>query len=82
MEFTLGHPYGIRPVTGPAGSTREGVMAVPGAMAAPGHGTQAVVPRPLAATKHTAPLAGLPSGADLMRRAPPMTGGEEHRHAG
>src|SRR6266446_4201902 len=31
-------------------------------------------PRPLAASRHTTPLAGLPSGADLMRRTPLMPG--------
>jgi hypothetical protein len=32
--------------------------------------------RSLAAPRHTTPLAGLPSGADLMRRTPLMPGGE------
>ena len=34
-------------------------------------------PRPLAASRHTTPLAGLPRGADLMRRTPLRPGGEE-----
>ena len=32
--------------------------------------------RPLVASRHTTPLAGLPSGADLMRRTPLRPGGE------
>jgi hypothetical protein len=32
--------------------------------------------RPVAATRHTTPLAGRPSGADLMRRTPLRPGGE------
>ena len=51
-------------------------MAVPGASAAPEYSLQAVAPRPLAATRHTTPLIGLPSGADLMRRTPLRAGGE------
>ena len=39
-------------------------------------------PRPLAATRHTTPLAGRPSGADLMRRTPLRPGGEEILPAG
>jgi hypothetical protein len=33
-------------------------------------------PRPLAASRHTTPLAGLSSGAELMRRTPLRPGGE------
>jgi hypothetical protein len=33
-------------------------------------------PGPLAALRHTTPLAGLPSGANLMRRTPLRPGGE------
>jgi len=33
-------------------------------------------PRLLAASRHTTPLAGLPSSADLMRRTPLRPGGE------
>ena len=51
-------------------------MAVLGAAAAPEDSRQAVDPRPLAATRHTTPLRGLPSGADLMRRTPLRAGGE------
>ena len=75
MEFTPGSPHVIRPVAGPAGPPREGVMGVPGAATASGHCPPAVVPRPLAATRHTTPLAGLPSCSALMRRAPPMAAG-------
>ena len=66
----------MRPVTGAAGPTRAGVMAGHGAATAPEHCRQAVDPRPLAATRHTTPLRGLPSGADLMRHTPLRAGGE------
>ena len=56
-------------------------MAVPGAVSALGHGNQAVVPCPLVATRHKAPLTGLPTHAVLMRRAPLMACREEHPHA-
>jgi hypothetical protein len=49
---------------------------MPGISAAPEYYLQAVDPRPLAATRHTTPLIGLPSGADLMRRTPLRAGGE------
>src|SRR5262244_3314909 len=38
--------------------------------------------RPLAVPRHTTPLVGLPSGANLMRRTPPRIGGEEPLPAG
>src|SRR4029453_13429460 len=38
--------------------------------------------RPLAVSRHTTPLVGLPSGAHLMRRTPPRLGGEEPLPAG
>jgi hypothetical protein len=38
--------------------------------------------RPLAATRHTTPLAGLPRGAALMQRTPPRPCGEEPLPAG
>src|SRR5262249_24470746 len=76
MEFTWGSPSVMRPVTGTADPTRAGAMAVPGAAAAPEYSLQAVAPRPRAAPRHTTPLRGLPSGADLMRRTPLRAGGE------
>ena len=72
----LGPPPVMRPVPGSADPTRAGAMAVPGTSAAPEYSLQAVDPRPLAATRHTTPLIGLPSGADLMRRTPLRAGGE------
>ena len=72
----MGPPSVMRPVTGSADPTRAGAMAVPSASAAPEYALQAVDPRPLAAPRHTTPLAGLPSGVDLMRRTPLMPGGE------
>jgi hypothetical protein len=82
MEFTLGHPRDIRPGTGPAGPPYERAMGMPGTVTAPRHGTQAVVPRPLAATRHTASLTGLPHYVVLMRRAPLLVCWEERPHAG
>src|SRR4029453_17288469 len=76
MEFTWGPPSVMRPVTGSADSTRAGALAVPGASAAPEYSLQAVAPRPLAATRHTTPLIGLPRGADLMQRTPRRADGE------
>ena len=73
---SIGGASVMRPVTGSAGPTLEGAMAVRGALAAPEQCSQAVVLRPLAATRHTTPLAGLPSDADLMRRTSLMPGGE------
>lgn len=37
---------------------------------------------PLAASRHTTPLVGLPRGANFMRRTPPRIGGEEPLPAG
>src|SRR4029450_11828680 len=82
MEFTWGPPSVMRPVTGSADPTRAGAMAVPGASAAPEYSLQAVAPRPLATIRHTTPLLGLPSGADLMRRTPLRAGGERLSHRG
>ena len=47
-----------------------------------GQGTQAMVPRPLVATRHTASLTSLPTHAVVMRRAPLRVCKEEHPHAG
>src|SRR5512134_1531196 len=38
--------------------------------------------RPLAVSRHTPPLVGLPSGAHLLRRTPSRRGGEEPLPAG
>ena len=76
MEFTWGRPSVMLPVTGSADPTRAGALAMPGASAAPEYSLQVVAPRPLAATRHTTPLRGLPRGADLMQRTPLRAGGE------
>ena len=72
----LRHPASDRPCQPHC----EGAMAVPGAVSALGHGTRPLCP-PLVATRHTAPLTGLPTHAVLMRRAPLMACREEHPHA-
>jgi hypothetical protein len=50
----------MRPVTGSAGSTLEGAMAVRGALGRPGAMLTGRCPRPLAATRHTTPWQGSP----------------------
>src|SRR5215475_6604588 len=75
---TLRHPVGARPgrplTCGNDGRTWR--RAPPGGLP-PGCGM-----RPLAVPRHTTPLVGLPSGANLTRRTPPRRGGEEPLPAG
>ena len=73
---SIGGASAMRPVTGSAGPTLEGAMAVRGALGRPGAMLTGRCPRPLAATRHTTPLVGLPSDAALMRRTALMPGGE------
>jgi hypothetical protein len=82
MEFTCGNPHGIRPVTGPAAPPlweRDGRAWRRDSL---GHSTQAMVPRPLVATRHTASLTSLPAHAVVMRRVPLRVCQAEHPHAG
>src|SRR5215510_4815135 len=75
---TLRHPVGARPrrLLTCGNDGRPWRRHHPGGLP-PGCGK-----RPLAVPRHTTPLVGLPSEANLMRRTPPRIGGAEPLPAG
>ena len=73
MEFPLG--ASMRPVTGSAGPTLEGAMAVRAPWPPRSNAHRPLSSSPGCHQAHHA-LAGLPSDADLMRRTSLMPGGE------
>jgi hypothetical protein len=75
MAFTWGPLDVRRPVTGSAGPTWEGAMAVHGTATAPEHGPQAVVPVPWPPPGTRPPWQGCPRSTALLRRTPLRLGG-------